>query len=212
MLKRRISLVLVAALVPAPYSCTKDGSFEPPSVARGAVDDAMVELERIEDELGASAEVRELMEMLESVANRMAACDLRVEDLVREPIERNGGPGRLLGYSEGECAVFGARLEALRARLLARYPVLIELVSAPVESMCDAGTPCPSGDENAIPLDPPVKGSNRVSCKWGPFVLALLACANAAVAAGGNPGVYFVCAYQVLCSYCQGGWVNRVCS
>ncbi len=210
MLKRLLSLFLAAALVPAPYSCTKDGAVEPREAVERE-DDAGLELERIEDELGECAEVRELMGMLQAVAERMEARGLRVQDLAAAAGKAEGAGGPL-GYSQDENALFRQRLEALCEALFARYPVLRALVPGAAEAGLGPAQPGRSDEQDAVPLDPPVKGSKRVSCKWGPFVVALLACANAAVAAGGNPGVYFVCAYQVLCSYCQGGWIDNVCS
>jgi hypothetical protein len=211
MFRKLLSLSLAASLACAPLSCAGDAAIEPREEAKSAAEDPMAAIERIEEELGASAEVQELLSMLEGVVGRLAARGIAPGDLARLQSSK-GNSVEALGWSAEEAELFQARLEALRDTLLARYPELRALVPETGAAPCGTGAPRLSDDVNEVPLDPPVKGSNRVTCKWGPFVIALIACANAAIAAGGNPGVYFICAYQALCSYCGGGWVDSACN
>jgi hypothetical protein len=212
MLRRLLSLALAASLAGAPFSCAGDATVEPRGETGRGIEDPLDGLARIEDELGASAEVQELLAMLKEVSGRLEERGMTPRDLARLESTKGVSAVEALGYSIEEAERFQSRLEALRDTLLARYPELRALVPETAAAPCGAEAPRRSDDVNEVPLDPPVKGSNRVTCKWGPFVIALIACANAAIAAGGNPGVYFICAYQALCSYCGGGWVDSACN
>jgi|GEM_PF-2487919 hypothetical protein len=211
MFRKLLSLSLAASLAGAPLSCAGDAAIEPREEAERAAEDPMAAVERIEEELAASAEVQELLSMLEGVAGRLAARGIAPSDLARLQASKSASV-EALGWTAEEAELFQARLEALRDTLLARYPELRALVQEPAAAPCGAAAPRLSDDATEIPVDPPVKGSKHVTCKWGPFVIALLTCANAAIAAGGNIGMYFICAYEALCSFCEGGWVTSACT
>ncbi len=209
MTRKLLSLMLVVAIAGAPFSCATEEPVEPPEETLWTREAAVAELERAEEELGASPETRELIEMLQEGAARLAERGMTVDDLARLQAAGSKDLAATLGYSEEEAAFLRQRLEALRDGLFARFPALGALVTGAAAAEGGSGVRLLSDDEVAIPLDPPEKGV--VTCKWVPFLVALLTCANASIAAM-NIGVYFVCAYQALCSYCLGGWVNEACS
>ena len=211
MMRKLVSLFLVAALVAVPFSCATEMPDEPRGETPRAIESAGVELAGLEEELEASAEVRELLGMLEEAAARLAERGMTVDDLARLQAEGPEEAMAALGYSQSESAVLGQRLEELRDALYGRFPALAALAPGPAGIAAESGIPRLTDDEYSVPLDLPVKGTNTPTCQWTPYILALLTCANAAIAAA-NLALYFVCAFQALCSYCEGGWVNDACS
>lgn len=211
MFRKLLSLALAAWIAGAPLSCAGDAALEPRDGTERGSEDPEAALARIEDDLRESAEVRELLAMLRGAAERLAERGMAPRDLARLGSKNGFPPLETLGYSVEEAELLERRLEEIRDILLARYPELRALVPGGGTPAGTGGAPLRSGDEVEVPFDPPVKGSG-VRCNWGPFVVALLTCANAAVAAGGNIGMYFICAYEALCSFCEGGWVTSACT
>lgn len=213
MLKRIVSIVLVASLVPIPFSCMRDEVVEPPEAQEQAIE-TKADLEKLEAELSAAPEVQELLAMLEEVEFRMSSRGITVLDLQRLQSNKVEAASAALGYSREESDAFISRLVFLRDELYSRYPVLRELVRESMESGSATGIvelSDGSGEEDSIPPEEPKKGSRPVICKWVPFISSLLTCVEAAIALGGNPAVIITCVYQSLCAYCSGGWVSMIC-
>ena len=116
---------------------------------------------------------------------------------------------RMLGYSQAEIMIINYRLDRARRAILEKFPEIAHLVkeqwstscaASPSLDRCSAEQFFNSLDEELIIED------GEVTCDWGPYIAALAACTLA------GPLWYWVCAYVALCSFCRGGWVDKVCT
>jgi hypothetical protein len=212
MLRKVLCVLLAAAMLPLPYSCSRETGVEsrlPEGPADVASDEA--ELARIEDELRAAPEVAMLLRIRSEIEARVAP---RVMSEEWEEAYRKGNyeeMARLAGYTSEERALVRARLESLAGALETRYPVLRRLAEEVSAGGCAPAGLAAAGDDFEVP-DPYKKGQRPFVCKWGPFTVGLIACAAATIAMHGNPVVFLLCTYQVICANCTGGMADRICA
>lgn len=211
MLRKVLCVLLAAVMLPLPCSCSREAGGEsrgPEGPAGIASDEA--ELARIESELRVAPEVAQLLQIRSEIAARVAPRAMSEEwgEAYRKGSYEE--MARLAGYTREETAFVRSRLESIAEALETRYPVLRRLAEEISVGGCAPAGPVAAGDDFEVP-DPHKKGQRPFVCKWGPFTVGLVACAAAAVAMNGNPIVFLICTYQVICANCSGGIADRIC-
>jgi len=168
-------------------------------ISCGAERDDPVQSVDWESELASSPQVQELIAMQDQIAASLYG--LPVEEVL-EALQNPAKAAELTGYYDWQ-----ERVTRISTSLYEKFPQLHEYEST--------ATPC-SLEESArlmkqlcskkgtFPLL--VESRKPVKCQWGPYVVGLMGCTLL------GPVYYFPCAYEALCSFCQGGWVDSVCN
>jgi len=116
---------------------------------------------------------------------------------------------RMIGYSQAEIMIVNYRLDRARRAILEKFPEIAQLVKEQWSTSCALNPSlyrCSAEKFFDRLSEELIIEEGEVTCDWGPYVAALAACTLA------GPLWYWVCAYVALCSFCRGGWVDRVCT
>ena len=228
MFKKSVSItVLVSFLSFIVSSCTGDKLTQPENTSRAAND-----LERLDEQLSAAPEVRELLEIRNEIVS--LALDRGVTSRqLREAVSDAHRSNELLGFSSLEASELQNRIQGLIGSLYGKYPALEQLVAQKVsESECDAcevDRLAASWDTHARALaearTADLEASSAagrhggtevalaparapLTCKWTQLTVGIVLCA---VRSGGSLLFYALCSYGVFCGSCDGGMADVIC-
>ncbi|MFA4947438.1 MAG: hypothetical protein WC674_02885 [Candidatus Krumholzibacteriia bacterium] len=208
-------LFLVSLLCLFVFSCA-DRDAAPTKDSVGPVAD---ESERLEEEIGRSSELRELIAIRDELAARAIARNVTPEQ-IRETAGDVDGSNALLGLTPDEARARFDRIDALVDALFERYPALADIAVREEAHLpvCDADgialawehyskvLPAAFGQGAALVQGAPARPP--LTCKTTQLVVGFALCA---LKSGGAASLYFVCSYGVFCSACDGGLADIIC-
>ncbi|MGQ9811202.1 MAG: hypothetical protein ACUVQ7_07670 [bacterium] len=114
----------------------------------------------------------------------------------------------LLGYTDADIEELDYQIRAARENLLSRYPELTLAIKNLPDLPCTESR-CPQfvnqfmSRLEQIRKEPGIL--RDVKCRIIPYVACLVVCT------GTGPFGYFFCSLVCVCSFCEGGWVDRLC-
>ena len=208
-------LFLVSLLCLLVFSCA-DRDAAPTKDSVGPVAD---ESERIEEEIGRSSELQELIAIRDELAARAIARNVTPEQ-IRETAGDVDGSNALLGLTPDEARARFDRIDALVDALFERYPALADIAAREETrlSICDAEGVALAWEHYSKVLPAALdQGGARVHgaparppliCKVTQLVAGFSLCA---LRSAGSAAFYFVCSYGVFCSACDGGIAAIIC-
>jgi hypothetical protein len=208
-------LFLVSLLCLFVSSCADQDAVR----TKDSVGPAADESEKLEEEIGRSSELQELVAIRDELAARAIARNVTPEQ-IREAgydVER---ANELLGITEAERRARFERIDELVNSLYARYPALRDAGAHGAASIETCDVECAASNweryakilavelsgDGAPALRAPARGP--LKCKMEQIVTGFAACA---MRSGGSAIIYFVCSYGVFCASCEGGISDVLC-
>jgi hypothetical protein len=216
MSKKGIPLLFLASLLCLLVSSCADHDAARTKDGVGPVAD---ESEKLEEEIGRSSELQELMAIRDEIAARAIAGNVTPEQ-IREAGYDVARSNELLGLTEAERRARFERIDALVNSLYARFPALREVEAREAAAIETCDIECAASNweryvkilavelsgDGAPALRAPTKGP--LKCKMEQIVTGFAACATRS---GGSALVYVVCSYGVFCASCEGGISDLLC-
>jgi hypothetical protein len=208
-------LFLVSLLCLLVFSCA-DRDAAPTKDSVGPVAD---ESERIEEEIGRSSELQELIAIRDELAARAIARNVTPEQ-IREAGYDVARSNELLGFTEAERRARFERIDTLINSLYARYPALREVEAREAAAIETCDIECAASNweryakvlavdlsgDGASALRAPAKGPMK--CKMTQLFIGFGLCS---LRSGGSALFYAVCSYGVFCASCDGGISDLLC-
>ena len=216
MSRKGIPLMFVIALM-----CLLASSCADRDAARtkDSVGPAADESERLDEEIGRSSELRELIAIGDELASRAIARNVTAEQ-VREAGYDVARSNELLGLKEDERRSRFERIDALINSLYARYPALKEAEASEAAAFepCDIDCAASNWESYAKVLPAELSGDGApagraparspMKCNMRQIIVGFGLCA---MRSGGSALFYTVCSYGVFCASCDGGISDLLC-
>jgi hypothetical protein len=177
------------------------------------------ETEKLEEEIGRSSELRELIAIRDEIAARAIARNVTPEQ-IREAGYDVARSNELLGLTEAERRATFERIDTLINSLYARYPALREAETREAASIetCDIECAASNWERYAKVLAVELSGDGApalraparspMKCKMRQIIIGFGLCS---LRSGGNALFYAVCSYGVFCASCDGGISDLLC-
>lgn len=206
------TLFLLSILVLSLWSCADEKATQP-AIGAGTDED------RLESELNAAPEVRELFAIRDELAARAIERGVTAQQ-IRETGSDPDAANALLGLTPDEGRARFARIDELVGALFERYPLLADMAGRDAFfcEACDAEgaaaawehystvLPAVLGETGGLASGAPARPPLR--CNMQQIVSGFAACA---LRSGGSGVVYLACSYGVFCSSCDGGVADIIC-
>jgi len=154
--------------------------------------------------------VQELIDIRSSITeriNRRLNIDFSLEDL--KQAYKNSDSAKVylyMGLSSEKVEKLSERLQTLTETLFTKYPEINSFIDTLKKcNECQVDLFFSHYYEFTDPSQFSMKRLAKLTCRWGPYIGALVVCSTL------GPFFYWPCAYVAMCSFCSGGITEDIC-